>query len=109
MAEKTYKNIGGAPVLGKAPGRVFKADLSEDQRKRMIARGSIEEVDPKVLAEQEAPEETEDSEETAENAVADEVKPEVKDGDAKAGTTPPLPPVPPGGKTVVPPAQEKKG
>jgi hypothetical protein len=51
VPEKTYKNISNAPVLGNAPGKVFKADLENDQRKRMIDRGSIIEVDPKSITE----------------------------------------------------------
>jgi hypothetical protein len=85
MAEKTYKNVGVAPVLGQAPGKVFKADLPEAQQKRMEARRSIEEVDPKAAAEQHVePEETVDVPETGGSAG-------LKDGEKKVEPGPPAP------------------
>lgn len=101
MAEKTYKNVSGAPVLGNAPGKVFTADIPDVQLKRMIARGSIKEVEAKAATEQVAPEETADSPETDENAGSG-------DGDKKVEETPPTPPVPPAAPRTARPG-EKKG
>lgn len=95
MEKKTYKNISGAPVLGNRPGKVFEAEIPSAQEKRMIDRGSLEEVDPKSLAEQEAPP-VEDE--------ADAADSETGDGDGKkVDDNPPAPPaIPPFG-------QKKKG
>lgn len=89
MAEKTYKNISNAPVLGNPPGKVFKADIPDAQLKRMIARHSIKEVGDQPV-------------ETTEEKKPDGDAPEEsKDNNANEGgkgseQKPPL--IPPGGK-----------
>jgi hypothetical protein len=91
MAEKTYKNICNAPVLGNPPGKVFKADIPDAQLKRMIARHSIEEVDSSAVTD--PPEESVDSEKSDEegNKDGDQQKPEVQtQGQTPAPKTPPV-------------------
>lgn len=77
--EKTYKNISGAPNLGFAVGEVFTAELSEAQEKRMIARHSIEVVDPSKLVVTEVEEGEEFSEAGA------PVDPKPPEGDGTSG------------------------
>lgn len=93
MAEKTYKNVGGAPVLGNAPGKVFQADIPDDQLKRMIDRGSIEEVDPKDVTEvapEEAAEQTEVPSEVSHDDNAGSGDGDKKDGEQKGPKVPDL-------------------
>lgn len=39
-----YLVVGTLPVFGHKPGTVFKADLSPDQERRLLARGCISRV-----------------------------------------------------------------
>lgn len=89
MAERYYKVLSRAPVLGYKQGEVFSADLPDAQRKRMEARHSIE-VTEKPKPPVETPEEpVEDSEEQSGETVVENLGGATPPGDggSKLGTT----------------------